>query len=115
MPANSLQIVYRSDLKHLCEVCKRLYHVTIPYLYKPLILSTTELSIAGLVTAMEKTVVSNMKAAGRQLQTSEDEYNSHSGLLVPTDYLIFRFSLWGASHSKAAMFCFVDRTAVTRG
>jgi hypothetical protein len=44
------QIVYRSDLKHLCEVCKRLYHVTIPYLYKSLILSTTKL---GLVTAME--------------------------------------------------------------
>ena len=38
--------------------------------------------------------------AGRQLQTSEDEYTSHSGLLVPTDYLIFRFSLWGTSHSK---------------
>lgn len=31
VPANFLQITRRSDLKHLCEACKRLHQITIPH------------------------------------------------------------------------------------
>ncbi|CRG92745.1 hypothetical protein PISL3812_09812 [Talaromyces islandicus] len=47
------QTVSRRDLKHLCEVCKRLHDIVTPHLYRSLILSAPELSLKDLVAILE--------------------------------------------------------------
>ncbi|RAL03401.1 uncharacterized protein BO80DRAFT_376327 [Aspergillus ibericus CBS 121593] len=44
----------RTDLRRLCEVCRRLHDITLPHLYRPLILSAPEVLFEDLVAILEK-------------------------------------------------------------
>ncbi|KAJ5573848.1 uncharacterized protein N7459_008275 [Penicillium hispanicum] len=57
------QIASRRDLKRLCEVCTRLYDLTIPHLYRSLILCAPEFSLEHLVTDLATIPLKHLKYA----------------------------------------------------
>ena len=49
-----MKIGSQNDLKHLCEVCTRLYAIALPHLYRSLLLCAPGSSLGNLVAATEK-------------------------------------------------------------